>query len=112
MSSAAAEKNRVSGLQTGLDSSRASNGSVATMGTVLREGHELAQAAIADGELVDARPLGPSLAAVLAAMLGSGALPASNGEGGGFKFPILQTFGKKKLNPSIRTAPKCIRSIF
>lgn len=54
------------------------------MGTTLREGHSLTQAAIADGELVDARPLGTSLAAVLAAMLEADVRPASDGEGGGF----------------------------
>lgn len=88
MALAAEENTRASEVQTGSTSSlRASllrNGSVSAVGTALTEGHSLAQAAIADGQLVDARPLGPSLTAVLAAMLKAGVRPASNGEGGGF----------------------------
>ena len=38
-------------------------------GGALREGHSLAKAALADGKLVDARPLGAALKTVLAAML-------------------------------------------
>ena len=84
MSSAAEENDRVSTVQSGSASSvRApplKNESVSAVGTALREGHALAEAAIADGELVDARPLGPPLTAVLAAMLDADIRPASNGE--------------------------------
>ncbi|CAM9666376.1 unnamed protein product [Ectocarpus sp. 6 AP-2014] len=44
-------------------------------GRAVREGHSLATAALADGKLVDARPLGPALKAVLEAMLGDVATP-------------------------------------
>lgn len=45
-------------------------GSVGGSGAeALREGHSLATAALADGKLVDARPLGAALKAVLSAML-------------------------------------------
>lgn len=44
-------------------------------GRAVREGHSLATAALADGKLVDARPLGPALKTVLEAMLGEVATP-------------------------------------
>lgn len=89
MASAAEEKSRASAVHTGSASSLTAasllrNGSVNAVGTALREGHSLAQAAIADGELLDSRPLGPSLAAVLAAMLEADVRPASDGKGGEF----------------------------
>ncbi|CAN0494708.1 unnamed protein product [Ectocarpus sp. 12 AP-2014] len=44
-------------------------------GRAVREGHSLATAALAGGKLVDARPLGPALKAVLEAMLSEVATP-------------------------------------
>lgn len=112
MSSAAEESNRKSGLQTGLDYARAStlgDESGAMVGTTQREGHVLAKAVIADGKLVEAGPLGPSLTAVMAAMLGSGALPASNGGLGRFVSSIIQTWRGKKID---RNRATCFRGIF
>lgn len=84
MASAAQENNRLSSEQAQSTPRKVSPLNGVDGGALLRVGHSLARAAIADGELVDARPLGPSLTAVLVSMLEADAQPASNGEGGGF----------------------------
>ena len=64
MSLTAARPNGARGPDGGIESGVAE-------GSVTRAGHSLQQAAIADGRIVDPRPLGPALKTVMAAMLGA-----------------------------------------